>query len=119
MMRARSVRRFAGRTTRLPPSTTKVFCSFSEEAASWLATRNLPALIDNVGDLTGNGRPINVDIEDVQEDADPGFARIQLTNGHYLAIRGSYHQVFACGNGTFRITKEIQAKDGQNIERYT
>ena len=62
-----------------------MFCSFSAEANSRLATRNCPGLISDVGDDAGNRRAVDMDIENVEEDTDAGLPVAFL---HHASSRG-------------------------------
>ena len=68
----------------------------------------------DIGDFTGDGRAVDVDVEDVEEDADAGLGTIGF-DGDDNAVGGGD------GNGAFRdlairVTEEPEAEDGEDEE---
>jgi hypothetical protein len=72
--------------------------------------------IQHFRDSPGNGRAIYVNIEDIQEYADPGFCRGELLDRDDFAVGGGHDRV-STWRSTLRIAEEIQTKRRNDVER--
>ena len=62
--------------------------------------------IEDFADLAGYGRPIDMDIKDVEKDADARLIRRNLADGHDLAVRRGDNHI-ARRRSPLRVAKKV------------
>lgn len=72
-------------------------------------------LVDDVHDLSRHRSAVDVDVEDVQEDADAGFSLIKRFDGDYFAVSRRNDEISG-GRHAIRIAEEVKTECGQDIE---